>query len=530
MSDTANPNGYPILPALVSSDEPRQILDVKNTDVKASLKKLFNDMYTKNILSNVRKIPGRVLRVENDPARFDWNLRNLSDDALGIPKIRYKVWPDSPLSSVYAPSNKMPLDVEDGRFIVDLLPDCAAETDFINNGIIQVGDPVWITFDEGDYFTNPVIKKMSPNEANGFGEGMDIKSLVYNPSRQFANPPPFVVKSKEDTGDKLTLTKEEIDKDIKIFDIPLKFKGLQELAEKLKIPFSTKADIKKQASNGLIISELNWKACHEQNYKRFFEYTKRKMKLVPFKDEGTYKNPADAKAHAIKYEFYLSLPAHEAYIAMLEQFEKEFKNDKLNKTLTPYSVWRSQETQLNFIRGGGKYSGRYKWDPEAKVARLIPGQAAAPDIFRPIDLSAHGQGRSIDLGMGYLSRRGKTVHADKLDFAGMFASPIFQWLNENARKYSFYPTATGYAVDKSPEAWHWSFLPNPSDDAKQKYSYEKIQARAALAVQYSLEAEYVSKEVALLNHSRREKDLEVRRAAEVEEQKRVGQLARKESA
>lgn len=400
------------------------VLDVKNTTLQGTLRNLLNDYYSKNVLKGVNGFHGTVLRKELSFNNFDYSPKNYTDLALGLAPVRYKVWIDGPLCQIYG-SKRPSDDTPAGKTLINCLPDCTLSPQSFTDPIagVEVGDQVWVTFDNTETYSNPVIAYKITQTPDGFGAyGSNIAT---SPSNAFDGVQ-FVPGTAEDEGTNPVLTDQEKALNYIIVDYPITFTGFP------GIPAS--ADV--QAPNGTH-NEAAYLATREgYNWRQCFSWTKKKMRLL---GQGDHK---------------LTARAAESCLALLKYYEETNQNS-LNKKILLTSSYRLIETQVKLVRE------RFEFNPTKKILELNSdglkqGYAGNPFKMRANSTGSHVKGQAIDIWMGNTMINGKVVDSRTLTHKQKFGTEVFKWMNENARRFNFFPTAV--YIKSTPEAWHWEYI------------------------------------------------------------------------
>ena len=475
----------PILPDFSAFDSLKAPLDLQNTSLKSSLRKILVETYSKNVLKGINRVAGRVLRVESDPSKFDYQIRNFSDNITSIP-IRFKVWPESPINSIFSSNYTYVKDEGNGRIIVDSLPDACLSIDSLNAGIPAVNDSVWITFENAENFTGLTIKPMnsvgSGADENNNAGGFKTPKVLFDTPPQPPPPPAPEVKP----GEKLVLTPEELAQDYKIIDYPEKFLGYSAIikflkdsnntVEKEKIENLLKLQEKSKRRSGTIHAIDYYTITHpNQLWKKAFQYTQKKAKLIQTWD-GNFKDNEDTKKQNLILNKVMAINAADQYKKMLQKYENDNKKGEISplmKKLWATSVYRTLETQVGMIKE------RFEQDPDNQALyrlKINPDSLTKPKsvyafaapFMRGLSGTGHISGNAIDIYIGYKQVGKRYVSQDHVSFAEVFTFPVFKWLNDNARDFGFYPTAASGDLNQSPEAWHWEFLLDKTGEKVEK--------------------------------------------------------------
>lgn len=415
-----------------------QVLDIKNTTLQGTLRNLLNDYYSKNVLKGVNGFHGTVLRKELSFNNFDYSPKNYTDLALGLAPVRYKVWIDGALCQIYG--TKRPSDDEPaGRTLINCLPDCTLSPQSFTDPIagVEVGDQVWVTFDNTETYSNPVIAYKITQTPDGFGAYGG--NIAITPSSAFDGVQ-FVPGSSEDEGVNPTLTEQEKALNYVIVDYPLNFIGFPNIPASANVP--APANCHNEAVYLALSPNYNWRQC--------FSWTKKKMRIV----QGQHK---------------LTARAAESCLALLKYYEETNKNS-LNKKILLSSSYRLIETQITLLKE------RFTWNTEKKIlelnsAGLKSGYAGNCFSKNAMSGGSHVKGQAIDIWMGNTMRNGAIVNSNTLTHKQKFGTEIFKWMNENARKFNFYPTAA--YISSTPESWHWEYV-EPGRQVKEKFSVDTI--------------------------------------------------------
>jgi hypothetical protein len=161
-------------------------LDVQHTTVENVVRLLIKDKYTPDTFKNVQGWQGRIVRVVNDPAEFEYSTRtelvSLQQDVGNYKPIKYKVLIMDGPGAIYDRPQTYDGTPEDKR-IIDSLDDYTISPAF--NGTLSLGSVVWIS---NNNYRDKVIEYAFPPLSGSVADQQQAAAAgVSRPSNAFNN-------------------------------------------------------------------------------------------------------------------------------------------------------------------------------------------------------------------------------------------------------------------------------------------------------------------------------------------------------